>query len=71
MKKSKLCGNSNSCVFVGAIPGEAPVQTLIMVGDHETPGGLVFTRAEWDVFVAGVKAGEFDTDTLVLEAART
>lgn len=72
MKKAKACGNSNSCVFVGALPGEGPVQTLVVVmGDDDQGPKLTFTRAEWDAFVDGVKAGEFDTDTLVLEAARS
>lgn len=66
MKKSKLCGNSNSCVHVGATEAG-----LIRVGkDPKTGPFHVYTRAEWDVFVAGVKAGEFDTDVLILEAAR-
>ena len=35
---------------------------VITIRDGKNPGGpkLVFTPAEWDAFVAGVKDGEFD-----------
>lgn len=34
----------------------------IVITDSKNPenSGLSFTQAEWDAFVAGVKAGEFD-----------
>lgn len=72
MKKSSACGNSNSCVWVGLTPGgTAPV---VRVSDDEHAGvaeTLFFTRAEWDAFVAGVKAGEFDYDRLTQDLQHT
>jgi hypothetical protein len=37
---------------------------VIMLRDPKDPGGptLVFTPAEWEAFVAGVRDGEFDLD---------
>ena len=37
---------------------------VIMLRNPEDPGGptLVFTPAEWEAFVAGVRDGEFDLD---------
>ena len=40
----------------------AGTPTAIGVRDSKDPSGpvLVFTRSEWQAFVAGVKTGEFD-----------
>lgn len=32
----------------------------VLMASTKEPGDLLFTRAEWDAFVAGVKLGEFD-----------
>lgn len=32
----------------------------VLVGSTMEPGDLLFTAAEWDAFIAGVKDGEFD-----------
>jgi hypothetical protein len=39
--------------------------SLVAVQESDTDSDVVvFTRADWDAFVAGVKAGEFDWDRL-------
>jgi hypothetical protein len=54
-RKSSLCGTS-ACVEVAIEPDRVGVR------DSEDPAGpvLSFSPAEWSVFLAGVKAGEFD-----------
>jgi predicted secreted Zn-dependent protease len=54
-RRSDFCGNS-ACVEV-AQDAEA-----FLVRDSKNPSGsvLTFDRAEWDAFVAGVRAGNFD-----------
>jgi hypothetical protein len=56
-RKSTLCG-SGSCIEV------AKVNESYMVRDSKDPEGpvLEFSRAEWDAFVAGVHAGDFNFD---------
>jgi len=56
-RKSARSNNGGDCVEVaGNLPG------LVAVRDSKDPSGpvLVFTPAEWDAFVGGVLAGEFD-----------
>jgi len=55
-KKSSHCVNPpGGCVEV------AIKQTSVAVRDAKNPAQMsVFTRAEWEAFVKGVKAGEFD-----------
>jgi len=56
-RKSSACPNGAACVEVAALPeGGAAVR------DGKDPRGaeLHFNAAEWAVFVAAVKAGEFD-----------
>ncbi|MEJ8278880.1 DUF397 domain-containing protein [Pseudonocardia spirodelae] len=49
------------CVAVAALAdGGVAVASTLDTG--ATP--IAFTRAEWDAFVAGVKAGEFDSAAL-------
>lgn len=58
--KSSFCHKGN-CVEVAALPNGA-----IAVRDSkntELPPHI-FTREEWDAFIAGVKVGEFDRPTL-------
>lgn len=49
--------NNGTCVEVADLPDGGR-----MVRDSEDPASpvLTFTHAEWDAFVHGVKAGEFD-----------
>jgi hypothetical protein len=57
-RKSTFSGsNGGQCVEVASnLPG------IVAVRDSKNPDGpaLVFTPAEWQAFVAGVQAGEFD-----------
>jgi hypothetical protein len=52
-RRSPLC-ESGTCVEVASIDGGVAIR------DSKQPDGpiLRFTRAEWDAFVAGVRAGE-------------
>ena len=54
-RKSDFCGTA-SCVEV------AQQVDSFLVRDSKNPNGTVlsFDRAEWDAFVAGVRAGNFD-----------
>jgi hypothetical protein len=54
-RRSSAC-TSGTCVEV------AGADDRILVRDGKKPDAtpLVFTRAEWAAFVAGVKQGEFD-----------
>lgn len=54
---SSFC-SYNGCVEVGRAADDA-----VVVRDSKDPGrsnSLTFTADEWDAFVKGVKAGEFD-----------
>ncbi|MFC4065036.1 DUF397 domain-containing protein [Actinoplanes subglobosus] len=56
-KSTRSGGNGGDCVEVAAnLPG------IVAIRDTKDPGGatLVFRRAEWDAFLTGVRAGEFD-----------
>ena len=46
------------CVEIGQMPGGSV--TVRDTKDSERRMALTFTRGEWDAFVQGVKAGEFD-----------
>lgn len=57
-KSSRSNGNGgNNCVSVAFLSDGATA-----VRDSKNPSGpaLLFTRAEWDAFLGGVKDGEFD-----------
>lgn len=56
VKSKRSGGNSDMCVEVAFTP------EAIGVRDSKNTNGpiLTFTRDEWNAFVAGVKAGEFD-----------
>lgn len=56
-RKSSRSANNCACVEVAALP-----DGNIGVRDSKNQDGpvLVFTPAEWDAFVGGVKDGEFD-----------
>jgi len=57
-RKSRYSGsNGGNCVEVARnLPG------VVAVRDSKTPGApeLLFTLAEWEAFIAGMKNGEFD-----------
>jgi predicted secreted Zn-dependent protease len=49
-------GTSGECVEVAAAP-----DGLLRLREGDRPAAVVTTvRAQWDVFVKGIKAGEFD-----------
>ncbi len=55
-RKSSRSSNNGNCVEVARnLPG------IVAVRDSKDPDGpaLVFTRAEWDAFLSGARAGEF------------
>ena len=58
-RRSRFC-ESSTCVEAAAVGDD------IVVRDSKTPDGpiLRFNRAEWDAFVAGVRCGEFDVESL-------
>lgn len=65
-------GEDESSVEIAIVDGhDAPVghkageDQVILMRDAKRPEGpvLVFTPAEWEAFVEGVKDGEFDLDT--------
>ncbi len=74
-RKSRRSGNNGGhCVEVTTLPGrdvtvanKSSEGEVFVVRDSKNPerAPLVFTRAEWDAFVAGVKDGEFDSETLL------
>ncbi|GAA2907706.1 DUF397 domain-containing protein [Streptosporangium fragile] len=58
-RKSSLSGgNGGSCVEVASLRGGR-----VGVRDSKDRSGpaLVFTHAEWRIFISGVKGGEFDS----------
>jgi hypothetical protein len=67
-RKSSLSGSSGGdCVEVTVMDApstghKADLGALHVLRDSKNPQGpkLFFTRIEWDVFIAGVKLGEFD-----------
>jgi hypothetical protein len=68
-RKSSLSGGSGGdCVEVAVLDGrDLPTShkssdKLVAVRDSRDPAGpvLAFTPREWDAFLGGVRAGEFD-----------
>jgi hypothetical protein len=55
--KSSLSAHNGNCVEVAGLADD-----IIRVRDSKNPRGgiLNFTQAEWDVFIGGVRNGEFD-----------
>lgn len=51
----------DNCVQVGVLDG-----STCAVRNSKNPAGpaVVYTQAEWEAFVSGVKAGEFDPEVL-------
>jgi hypothetical protein len=63
--KSSFSAVSNGCVEVAinkAVSNADSIEVAVRVRDSKDPSGpvLMFTRAEWDAFTAGVLNGEFD-----------
>lgn len=55
-RKSSFSNPDGGCVEVGVVSGS------LRVRDTKDPAGpeLTFTPSEWDAFLRGVRAGEFD-----------
>jgi len=54
---SSFSGNNGTCVEVAALPDGH----IAMRNSNYPDGGMIlFTRAEMDAWIKGVKAGEFD-----------
>ena len=63
--RSSLSDGTESCVEVATVPGSKEgSEYVIALRNSDDPDGptLIFTPAEWDAFVAGVLAGEFDLE---------
>lgn len=58
---SRACEAAGNCVEVGLLPSGH-----VAVADSKDIGStlLLFTPSEWDDFIAGAKAGEFDRTVL-------
>lgn len=48
--------NGGACIRV------APRGKMVVLGDSKDPDGPVlnYTRSEWEVFITGIKRGDFD-----------
>jgi hypothetical protein len=56
-RTSSFSGNNGTCVEVAALPnGHIAVRN----SNHPEEGIVLFTRAEMNAWMQGVKAGEFD-----------
>jgi len=55
-RKSTRSGVSGNCVEVATLNDAVAVRD----SKHPTGPALLFTPAEWEAFIGGVKAGEFD-----------
>ena len=56
-RTSSFSGNNGTCVEVAACPdGRVAVRN----SNHPDEGMILFTRAEMNAWIRGVKAGEFD-----------
>jgi hypothetical protein len=52
-------GGSGSCVEVGPL-ADGSGRVAVRHSHHPDGQALVYTRAEWDAFLAGARLGEFD-----------
>ncbi|GAA4931806.1 DUF397 domain-containing protein [Actinomycetospora succinea] len=58
--RSSFCAGG-ACVEVGLLPAG---QVAVRDAKDHSGAPHVFTPHEWDAFIAGVKAGEFDRESL-------
>ena len=56
-RTSSFSGNNGTCVEVTALPDG---RIAMRNSNHPDTGVLLFTRAEMNAWIKGVKAGEFD-----------
>jgi hypothetical protein len=58
---SYACHAAGNCVEAGRLPtGEVAVRDT----KNQSKGPLIYSPEEWDAFVKGVKAGQFDLDSM-------
>jgi hypothetical protein len=58
-KSSRSSDNSAQCVEVGPL-ADGSGRVAVRHSHHPEGSVIVYTRAEWDAFLAGAKDGEFD-----------
>ena len=56
-RKSTASNPSGNCVEVAGLPGD---EIAVRNSRHPSGPALIYTRAEMDAFITGVKNGEFD-----------
>jgi hypothetical protein len=56
-RTSSFSGNNGTCVEVAVLPSG---RIAVRNSNHPDEGIIVFTRAEMNAWIRGVKAGEFD-----------
>ncbi|SDE30290.1 DUF397 domain-containing protein [Glycomyces harbinensis] len=56
---SRSSSNGGSCVEAGAL-ADGSGRVAVRHSHHPQGSVIVYTRAEWDAFLAGAKDGEFD-----------
>jgi hypothetical protein len=56
-RKSSFSGHQGSCVEIAPL---ADGSIAVRNSNHPQAGVVLFTRAEMDAWIKGVKAGEFD-----------
>ncbi|TYB69689.1 DUF397 domain-containing protein [Nonomuraea sp. PA05] len=63
-RRSSFCNGATACVEVAEVEG------LVALRDSKEPDGpvLLYSRLEWEAFLAGVRAGEFDLAVLCASA---
>jgi hypothetical protein len=59
---SRSADSGGSCVEAGPL-ADGSGRVALRHSKAPDAATIVYTRAEWDAFVAGVKGGEFDFDT--------
>lgn len=65
MKKSTASTGNSNCVYVGMSPDSH--HAVVSVDPSKAGIRLAFTKPEWDAFLAGVRRGEFNWDTLQVD----
>lgn len=56
-RTSSFSGNNGTCVEVAVLPNG---RIAVRNSNHPDEGMVLFTRAEMNAWIRGVKAGEFD-----------
>ncbi|MDQ3826698.1 MAG: DUF397 domain-containing protein [Actinomycetota bacterium] len=59
-RTSSFSGNNGTCVAVATLPSG---YIAVRNSNHPEEGTVLFTRAEMNAWIQGVKAGEFDDFT--------